>query len=670
MSDTLGQACTRLAAGDVDDAESLLRDAGADPACIILLRDLLVAEGRNEEAADLAREPVAEHPFLDRTNRSLLALLGGDAESARREAEAALDQDSLPDPHRASALNHLGRALFNAGQAPRALDAFERAARLDTGSAFPWVSLGHAQRGLGNLPAAMEAYGRALDLCPGLSAARHDLGITHYHADRPVDALATFDVLLSAAPDHTGALADSAQTLMLLGRLEEAEGRLERALEIEPGFALAHLYLGQLHNERTDTEKALIHLRRAVDLEPGDVEAWIELTGVLEQANRETEAIEALRGGFAADPHHPGLHLEGARLERRRNDPAAAVRRLRGIDPRGLPPRLEQQYWFELGLNLDRNNQPGAAVQAFERGNALARRSVRSRATDPDALEQRCRRLDTWIDSGLPGSRTGAPVNGRGARRCFLVGFPRSGTTLVDTTLATNPQAEAIEEAPTLDGIIRELERSDPPYPATLASLDARQEQALFEAYETRVAALLGHNPTGWVIDKMPLRFLHAGLIQRLLPEARLVFVARHPCDVVLSNFMQQYAVNETNIHFDTLEHSVETYVRLMGLWLRLERAIDLPVTTVRYEDLVENMAQAIAPVCDALDLDAASLSFEREARLATRDRVRTSSYQQVAEPIYTRASGRWRRYESHLAPWLPALAPFMERYGYGRERT
>jgi hypothetical protein len=165
----------------------------------------------------------------------------------------------------------------------------------------------------------------------------------------------------------------------------------------------------------------------------------------------------------------------------------------------------------------------------------------------------------------------------------------------------------------------------------------------------------------------MPLRFLHAGLIQRLLPEARLVFVARHPCDVVLSNFMQQYTVNETNIHFDTLEHSVQTYVRLMGLWLRLEQAIDLPVTTVRYEDLVADMPGALAPVMKFLDLDPGTVSFEREARLATRDRVRTSSYQQVAEPIYTRASGRWKRYARHLERWLPSLAPFLERYGYDR---
>ena len=102
-----------------------------------------------------------------------------------------------------------------------------------------------------------------------------------------------------------------------------------------------------------------------------------------------------------------------------------------------------------------------------------------------------------------------------------------------------------------------------------------------------------------------------------------------------------------------------------MTLWLKLEQAIDLPVTTVRYEDLVTDMPRALAPVIEALDLDPGSVSFRGEARLATRDRVRTSSYQQVGEPIYTRASGRWKRYAHHLSPWLHSLAPFLERYGY-----
>ncbi len=658
----LDQARELLAAGDHPGAERLLRDHLDDEACAVRLREWLVAERREAEAVEIARHLAGgASPEAD-VSRSFLAFVEGDLQRALGSAQAALAV--LPDL--ATALNHAGRALHNAGRGDAARRAFQQATTADPDYAEAWLSLGHVQRVTGEMDAAVRSYERAVALAPWLDAARHDLGVTLYNADLPVEALAVFDALLERSPAHLGALVDSGLTLVLLGRLGEAQERLERALDLAPDHPLAHLYLGQLHNERTNTEAALTHLRRATELEPGEVEAWIELTGVLEQANRIDEAIEALRRGFQADPQHPGLHLEGAKLERRRNDPAAAVRRLRGLDPRSMPPRLQQQYWFELGLNLDRDGQGDAAVDALGRGNALARRGTRSRAVDPDALDRRCRALDEWLDAGCPGAEAPEEERDHGAGLCFLVGFPRSGTTLVDTSLATSPQVDALEEPPTLDLVVRELENADPPYPMALAALDAAGVNRARATYDAAVARLLGHAPAGLLIDKMPLRFLHSGLIRRLFPAAKLVFVARHPCDVVLSNFMQQYGVNETNIHFDTLEHSARTYARIMGLWERLESTLDLDVLNVRYEDLVADLAGSLDPVCDFLGVDSATLSFDRKARLATRDRVRTSSYQQVGEDIYDRAAGRWTRYRAHLAPLLPLLAPTLERYGYG----
>ncbi|MEM1411713.1 MAG: sulfotransferase [Pseudomonadota bacterium] len=657
----LEQARSLLAAGDLASAEAALRAHGDQPDCAVALRELLVAERRDDEAASIAAAMAKGSDPEAAVSRSLLAFQRGDLPAALRESQAALAQA----PGLATALNHAGRALHNAGRTSEAVRAFQQAVQSAPSYAEGWASLGHAQRATGAMEASLEAYRNALDRSPGLTQVRHNLGITLYHVDQPAKALAEFDRVLSDDPDHAGALVDGALTLMLIGRLDEAQARLERALETNPDLALAHLYLGQLHNELTATDTALVHLRRSAELDPTDVETWIELTGVLEQSNRENEAIEALRQGFAADPQHPGLHLEGAKLERRRNDSEAAVRRLRGIDSRSLTPRVAQQYWFELGLNLDRAGQPDAAVDAFGRGNALARQGPRSRAMDPRAFEARCAALDAWLASGLPGARPDPADSEAGRGLAFLVGFPRSGTTLVDTTLATSPQIDALEEAPTLDRVIRALEQSTPPYPEALATLDTQQVAECRQRYAEAVRTLLGRAPGDLLIDKMPLRFLHAGLIQRLFPAAKLVFVARHPCDVVLSNFMQQYAVNETNIHFDTLTNAASTYTRIMGLWARLETALDLPALTVRYEDLVDDLPGALAPVCNFLSVDPDSVSFRRDDRLATRDRVRTSSYAQVAEPIYQRASGRWQSYRSHLAPFLDALRPHAERYGY-----
>lgn len=657
----LEQARALIREGQQAEAEALLKQCGDEPDCAAALRDLLLADGRREEALSVATELARGTSAESLVSASLLAFYRDDLKQALHHCQAALaKQADLP-----SAFHHAGRALHNTGQSNAALQSLQKAVQANPDYAEAWLSLGHVQRAIGRMDNAITSFQTAHQLAPGLATAHHDLAITLFHAEQPEQALLEFDKLLARQADHIGAQLDRGLTLMLLGQFDEARSSLKKVTERAPDNALAWLYLGQLHNELTDTERALDCLRRATELDPSDVEAWIELTGVLEQSNRESDAIEALRQGFAADPQHPGLHLEGARLERRRGDSAAAVRRLRGLDPNQLPTRLAQQYGFELGLALDREGETDAALEAFSLGNRLARQGARSSRTDANALERRCAALEVWLDKGAPGSDPDKLEGNDGADLCFLVGFPRSGTTLVDTTLATNPEVVALEEAPTLDPLIQRLESFSPPYPDALAELNAQEIQSARQSYRNNVKHLLDGAEGSLVIDKMPLRFMHAGFIQRLFPASRMVFVARHPCDVVLSNFMQQFVVNETNIHFDTLANSAQTYARIMGLWAKMEDKLSLPLLTVRYEDLVEDMAGAMTPVCGFLGLDPGSISFERDARLATRDRVRTSSYQQVAEPIYQRASGRWQRYRQHFEPLLPMLAPMMKRYGY-----
>lgn len=659
------QARVLMREGRQAEAESLLRAASDDPAAMAALRDLLLSEGRRDEAVEVAAQLASGDSAEARVGAALLAFHD---DKLQASLQACMDALAL-EPGCASAHHHAGRALHNAGQATAALEALQRAVASRADYAEAWLSLGHAQRAGGDLHNAIASFRRAHELAPGLAAAHHDLAITLCHAEQPEQALTEFEALLARKPEHVAALVNRGLTLLLLGRFEAARSSLQKAIRLEPDNALAWLYLGQLHNELTDTEQALDCLRRVTTLDPADVEGWIGLTSVLEQSNREDEAIEALRRGFAVDPQHPGLHLEGAKLERRRNNTAAAVRRLRGLDPQQMPSRLAQQHGFELGLALDREGETDAAIESFTLGNRLARQGARSSRTDPGMLERRCAALDAWLDKGAPGSRPQGEQVDSGADLCFLVGFPRSGTTLVDTTLATNPDVVALEEAPTLDPLILRLEAATPPYPDALALLNPDEINTARKRYRANVAHLQSNTRSdgggSLVIDKMPLRFMHAGFIQRLFPQSKMVFVARHPCDVVLSNFMQDYVVNETNIHFDTLANSAQTYARIMGLWAKLENQLSLPLLTVRYEDLVEDMAGAMAPVCAFLNIDPESLSFERDARLGTRDRVRTSSYQQVAEPIYQRASGRWQGYRRHMEPLLPLLEPMMRRYGY-----
>lgn len=662
----LDRAQALLAAGQVDKARALLIASLDHDECAVRLRELLIGESRNAEAASVVRTLANGAGPESRVSRAVLAFQQGDWQSAIRECQAAL----AAKPDLATAHNHAGRALHNLGNTPQALDAFRRAIELDANYPEAWHNLGHALRANGDMAAAAAAYQSALKLAPGYRAARQNLGITLFHMDKINEALTLFRVLLERDPADIEALLGAGLSLQLLGQILSARDSFEHAIELDPGNATAHCYLGILLNELAETEAAINSLETALQLDPGDIEAWVELAGVYEQSNRLDDANRAVQKGFAVVPGHPGLHIEAAKLERQQGEAAKAVRRLRGIDPRQLPGRVAQQYYFELGHVLDRNKEADAAVQAFTSANRLADSSVRGRSINRDAFGRRCQDLADWFQKGAPGAkaRDVDPKDDLGADLCFLVGFNRSGTTLIDTMLATNPAVASVEESATLEFVIAELDKLSGGYPLALESIGSSALGKLRKCYRSAVAGYLGAVQPELTVDKMPLRLMHAGLISRLFPQARILFVLRHPCDVVLSNFMQNYAVSEATIHFDSLEHCAQMYDRVMRLWQQIESQLPLRLEYVRYEALVKDTETVLDQVCAFLGLSREDTKAHEQARLQTRERVRTASYQQVAEPIYQRAVGRWTRYRQHLQPHIPLLMQHIKRYGYAVE--
>ncbi len=664
---TVDETATQLIrAGRQAEAERWLGAHPDDRRATARLRDILIGERRMAEAALLARrlEPGNDAEAL--VSAAVLRHLGNDFPGAARLCQQALQIH----PEHPAALNHLGRALHNLGRADEALKLFERALAAAPEDSAAWLNLGHALRAHGQMEAARKAFESALQHAPGARAARLQLGITLYTMERAADALACFEQILVEAPNEVEALVGAGLALHLSGRHAESRERYERALRIAPDHATAHYYLGCLLNEGMDSAGAIAALQRALQLQPNDVDAWDELAGVYEQSSRLDEASQAVARGIAIAPQHPALNLEAAKLERRRGDTRAAVTRLQRIDARQLPTRLAQQYWFELGQALDRIDDHAGAMRALETANALAARSVRRQAIDPGAFDRLLDRLNLWTARGAPGSQpqSGDPSDDTGADLCFLVGMPRSGTTLLDTMLAAHPDVLSIEELPTLEHAIADFATLGLSYPDAIEQLTCEHVRALRQRYRQAVATHLSGRSAPLIVDKLHLRCIHIGLIQRLFPDARVLFALRHPGDVVLSNFMQQYVPNDAFIHFDTLADSARLYARVLALWQASLPLLSLRHDVMRYEELVADPAAELARVCAFLGITADAAMLDRDKRGATRERVRTNSYQQVAEPIYQRSSGRWQRYRQWLAPQFDLLRPHAEALGYSFE--
>jgi len=265
-----------------------------------------------------------------------------------------------------------------------------------------------------------------------------------------------------------------------------------------------------------------------------------------------------------------------------------------------------------------------------------------------------------WVSTWTP------PAPYEGPTPVFLIGFPRSGTTLLDQILDAHPGLTTLEEKPAVDVVRHAVAAMPGGYPSALAGLDAAAISRLREVYFHEVARYADPAAPGrTLVDKMPLNTIDVGLIARLFPNARLLLALRHPCDVVLSGFMQAFKPNPAMVQFTSLARSATFYAEVMGLWRQYEAVLPLTVLPVRYEDLVVDVEGETRRILEFLGLPWNDAVLQYAERAKSRA-IATPSYHQVVQPIYTRSVGRWRRYREAFEAVLPLLQPSIEAFGYG----
>ena len=473
--------------------------------------------------------------------------------------------------------------------------------------------------------------------------------------------------LLAEYPREPVLLTLSGIALTALGEYDEAIARIQEAIEAQPGVAVSHFHLANAFFESGRLEAAVDSYRRATELHPDNFDAHNKLCQTLERSNRLEEAATALEQAqqrFGSTP--PALALREAELLKRAGDTAAARTRLEDSVWRNADGDTLEAAAYLLADLCDREGDADAAFAYAEEANRACEAGWAARRTDRSAYfrlidemadvftEDKVR---DWTQVAIPDERR-APV--------FLVGFPRSGTTLLNTILHSHAGVTSLEERPTvyrLETALREMLGNSL---AGIGGLDAKQLASLRDEYFAEVERQIGTRPADTtIVDKLPLNLVQAGLIHRVFPTAKFVFAVRHPCDSVLSCYMRALQMNEGMVNCLDLENAARLYDRVMTLWTSYRDHLPIEVHTVRYESLVRDLEGTISPCLDflGLDWDDGVRSYAETAK--TDPRIVTPSYNQVTRDLYTDASNRWQRYRKHLEPVLPTLLPWAERLGY-----
>ena len=657
-------------AGRLAQAESLYRQIlqaePNQPAALHMLGLIAHQGGNNALAVELISQALAIEPDYAEAHCNL----GSALQQLGRwdEVLASCHKALAIDPDHAMAHSNLGNALLELGRPDEAAASYNKALAINPDHADSHYNLGSALQELGRPDEALASYRKALAINPDHFMAHNNIGITLMELGRLDETLASYRKALAIKPDYARAHNNLGLALRESERLDEALASYRRAIAIEPGYADAHSNLGILLLELGRPDEALASYRKALAIKPDFAKAHNNLAEVLEKTNRIEDLREAISIAKRSCPGHPFLAIGEAQLLKRDGDYAAARAVLEEVrEPAVADTRFVVARAHLLGELCDRLDDTGAAYNYFQEGNLRSRDTHEARRADAGRQLARIGVLAKRFTAGWVADWRAVDSSDGRPDPVFLVGFPRSGTTLLDTILRSHAAIAVAEEMPTLQNVLKVVERLPGGDPDGLAKLDPAQLTELRRTYfaeldkdlepEDRLSAV--------VIDKQPLNTVEAGLIQRIFPQARFLFILRHPCDCVLSCFMQNFKISDTMANFLDLNDAARYYDKVMSLWRQYQEVLPLRVHTVRYESLVEDFEETLTPVFEFLGVgwDDGVRNYAETARRGKR--ITTPSYDQVTQPLYTRATGRWERYREHMQPVLPVLLPWARRFGY-----
>ena len=648
--------------------------------------------------------------------QALTALRTGRAETAERQLRAI----QAAAPGEVNSLRLLGAALLAQDKVSPAIEILERAVAAAPKFWQARTDLARAYRSDGRLEAAREELRRVVAAAPGLDAAWLAYGdvlvdlekypdakfayerarLADPHCRRIEEATAAlvaedrktaeliFRDILKGDPSHVAALCGLAavsltvsrggdalrllrhalkqsvhlplawrglcQAFVDLGRLPEAEAAVRRLLKIEAENPKNWVLLGTVYTRLMRQPDALVAFEEAARLNPGEVRLRLSIGHLHKTLGQRRECEGAYKACLDLDPSFGEAYWSLADLKNYvfSDVEIAAMQLLLKGD--GGDDMDQAQLHFALGRAFEHQKNYPAAFDHYAMGNARRRKTI---SYDIGVFENKTRRVRECFDRAFFCQRADAGWPDRSP--IFVVGLPRSGSTLVEQILASHSSVEGTFELPNVLTIVREFDHANAEhdaYPENVRAVAREQFANLGRRYIEETAPIRSGRPH--FIDKMPNNFSHVGLIHAMLPNAIIIDVRRHPMDSCFSTYKQHFAEGQSfSYDLDDLGHYFRCYLSLMDHW---DTVLPGKVLHVQYEELVRDPETNIRRLLShcGLDFEPACLAFHE-----TKRPVRTASAEQVRQPLYASGVGYWKNFEPQLEPLRRALGDSMERF-------
>ena len=517
------------------------------------------------------------------------------------------------------------------------------------------------------------ALGKCVSVCdeiltenPGLIQALYLRGCAAFQTGDIAQSVSDLEIVHGNHPEHLHAAYYLGRSLRAAGKLEEALEPLQAALGEDEFAVNARYELATCLARLRRRPEAIDHYLAILSLQPGNAQVAANLASLLERENRLDEAESWTDKALLMDPANETAQMTCATLDRRSGKYPEAAQGLRSLIPAISNPINRSIAWNQLGQCLEGQGNWNEAFSAFSESNRILKEHHTAAHADPRGPHglQTLARIQEWLIES-PVAAWNKPASHDAGGIAFLVGFPRSGTTLLDRMLKSHPDLEVLEEKSLFSHLHQDWSE-----PGTLESLAKVNDAQIIDArniYRREMSRHRRQPQRPLVIDKLPLNLAYLFLIQRLFPEAPVIFLQRHPMDVCISCYFQAFELEASMAYFLNIQETAQYYDTVMRVADLSMDQVSNPLHKLRYEDLVTEPNDQLTALLDFLDLENHDSMLEYR-RQADSESSNTPSYQQVSQPLHTRSIGKWRNYSGQLDSSFAILRPWVTRFGYQDE--
>ena len=494
-----------------------------------------------------------------------------------------------------------------------------------------------------------------------------DLALQEHKKKNFISAERLYKKILEKYPNEISTINNLGSVLKELKKNEEAIFFYEKALELKPKDIITNYNLGLIFSKLEQYQKSISYFEKIIKIDPKHIQSYNHLMDIYEKTNNLEKLNEIILKAKSSLKNNPIIKLYEGNFLYKKEKFIEAIKNLETISFDKNEIKQEQLRVFTLGKSYDKIKKFDKAFDNFVKANQISFQlkgeninkdfyleKIKSRQNFFDSFHKKSK---GWLTTKLPDLKKN-PI--------FMIGFPRSGTTLLDSILSSHPSIEVIEEksiVPKLIGSLTEIIKNDL---NNFKNINDEQIKKLRnQYYEDLFSHVKNKDNSKIYIDKLPLNIIYVGEILKIFPKAKFIFSTRHPCDCVLSCFMQTFAMNNAMANFLDLEDSAKLYNLVMKLWFQYNKNFQINYHEVRYENLVQNLETTSRQLLKFLELpwNDNILHFSETAK--EKKQIKTPSYDQVIRPIYSDAAGRWIKYKKQISTSFEILEPWIKKFGY-----